>query len=68
MTTTIDRRNAIREYHSGGTIIGAMAALHRDLAKGVIQEVFIDHMYAEYTNYDGWTIGIIYRDKVTQDD
>lgn len=68
MTTNIDRRNTIRSYYSGGTILGAMGALYNDLADGVIQEVFVDHMYAEHTNFDGWTIALVYKDKVARND
>ena len=68
MTLSIDRRNVVRKYHGGGTILSALAELQNDLMRGVIQEVWVDHIYAECTNYNGWTVGIIYRDRVEVDD
>ena len=64
----VDKKVVIRRYHSGGTIFGALAELQNDLLRGVIQEVWIDHIYAQNTNYDGWSIGLVYRDTGAQNE
>lgn len=62
MTTKIDKSSVVRSYYSGGTIEGAIGILQNDIVRGIIKEVWIDHMYAEHTNHDGWHIKLVYRD------
>jgi hypothetical protein len=64
----VDKNYVIRSYHSGGTISGALVELQNDLLRGVILEVWVDHLYAECTNYDGWHINLVYRDGKAKDD
>ncbi len=61
MTLKIDGMHSIRTYYSGGTLLGAMQALCADIRSGTVGEVFIDHVYSENTNRNGWTVSAVYR-------